>query len=319
MRKLAEWPPDDPRRTPIVLRKQYVADGYNDRALARMVADGRLARPRRGAYVDGSAWRHLDDAGRHAVRARAVLLMGRQKSALSHASAALEYGAPSWRLNLDEVDVTRLNGKAGRREAGVRQHRGIVLPGDVVPRNGVPVMAATRVALEVTTVLDVEASVGVVSHLLHAGLTTEQQLADRYALMGTWPRTLRTDLVLRLADPRLESLGEARTLYLLFRNGIPLPELQHPVRDETGHVVARLDFAWPALGVWAEFDGRVKYEKHVQDGERVSDVVLREKRREAMIEQLTGWKCVRLTWADLESPAAFLAGLLRALERKPAA
>jgi hypothetical protein len=319
MRKLAEWPPDDPRRTPILLRKQYVANGYNDRALARMLADGTLARPRRGAYVAGSAWRQLDEAGRHAVRARAVLRTAGRESTLSHVSAALEYGAPSWQLNLGEVDVTRLDGKAGRREAGVRQHRGIVLPGDVVPRNGVPVTSAARVALEVTTVLDVETSVGVVSHLLHHGFTTDQQLADRYALMGTWPYTLRTDLVLRLADQRLESVGEARTLYLLFRHGLPLPELQHEIRDETGHVVARLDFAWPALGVWVEFDGKVKYEKLLKDGERASDVVLREKRREAMIEQLTGWKCRRLAWPDLDDPAEFLAGLVRALERKPAA
>ncbi|MGN6782523.1 MAG: hypothetical protein ACTHJH_13565 [Marmoricola sp.] len=319
MGNLAEWSPDDPRRTTITLRKHFVADGYNDRALARLLADGTLARPRRGAYVAGSAWRQLDNAGKHAVRARAVLQMSRLESALSHVSAALEYDAPSWHLNLEEVDVTRLNGKSGRREAGVRQHRGVVVPGDVVRRNGIPVMSATRVALEVTTVLDVEASMGVVSHLLHHGLTTPQQLADRYALMETWPHTLRTDLVLRRADPRLESLGEARTFYLLFRHGFPLPQLQHEVRDETGRVVARLDFAWPSLGIWVEFDGKIKYEKLLKEGERASDVVLREKRREAMIERLTGWKCIRLTWTDVEHPAAFIAELLEAIERNSAA
>lgn len=320
MSKVAEWSLDDPRRTPITLRGQYVADGYSDRALARMVANGTLARPRRGAYVDGRVWSELDAAGRHAVRARAVLRTARTPSALSHVTAALEYGVPTWKLNHDEVDVTRLNGRAGRREAGIRQHRGVVRPGDVVVRNGVPLMSATRVALEVTTVLDVEASLGAVSHLLHHGFTTRQQLADRHALMESWPNTLTTDLVLRLADPRLESLGEARTLYLLFRNGIPLPELQHEVRDAgTGRVVARLDFAWPDLGIWVEFDGKVKYEKLLSTGERASDVVLREKRREALIERLTGWKCIRLTWSDLESPADFLAELRRAIERGLAA
>ncbi len=36
-----------------------------------------------------------------------------------------------------------------------------------------------------------------------------------------------------------------------------------------------------------------------RDGERASDVVLREKAREAMICRLTGWRCIRVTWAEL--------------------
>jgi hypothetical protein len=68
-------------------------------------------------------------------------------------------------------------------------------------------------------------------------------------------------------------------------------------------VVARLDFAWPDLGVWVEFDGRVKYERLRKEGERASDVVLRERDRERMISRLTGWRCVRIAWSDLADPA----------------
>jgi hypothetical protein len=63
-----------------------------------------------------------------------------------------------------------------------------------------------------------------------------------------------------------------------------------------------LDFAWPELGIWLEFDGKVKYEKHLREGESVTDAVLREKRREQVISELTGWRCFRITWADLEEP-----------------
>lgn len=67
-------------------------------------------------------------------------------------------------------------------------------------------------------------------------------------------------------------------------------------------MIARVDFAWPELGVFMEFDGRVKYEKFLREGESVTDAVLREKRREQLICELTGWRCIRIVWADLYTP-----------------
>ena len=57
-------------------------------------------------------------------------------------------------------------------------------------------------------------------------------------------------------------------------------------------------------GVFLEFDGKVKYERLLKDGESASDVVFREKQREDMICRLTGWRCIRIVWADLYQPAA---------------
>ena len=47
-----------------------------------------------------------------------------------------------------------------------------------------------------------------------------------------------------------------------------------------------------------------------ETGERASDVVIREKRREELVCRLTGWRCIRITWADLDDPAR-LAALIR--------
>ncbi|WP_182524356.1 hypothetical protein [Nocardioides dongkuii] len=294
--------PDDPRNGPILLRPDLLAEGWHDRAIARMLSRKAWVRLRNGAYVPASAWESLTDAERHGLRARAVQRQARTRVVLSHVSGLVEYDTPTWGLDLSDVHVTRLDGRAGRREAGVVQHCGVVEEEDVVCRNGVDVMTATRLALEVTTVTDVEASLAVVNHLLHCGATTRLALEQRYAGMERWPRTLSTDLVLRLADGRAESVGESRCFHFFFRQGFPMPELQHEVRDSSGEVVARVDFAWPELGVYLEFDGKVKYEKHLRPGERASDVVVREKRREEMIYRLTGWRCIRLTWADLERP-----------------
>ena len=33
-------------------------------------------------------------------------------------------------------------------------------------------------------------------------------------------------------------------------------------------MIHRVDLAWPEYGVFLEFDGRVKYEKYLREGER---------------------------------------------------
>ena len=293
---------DDPRNAPVYLRKTLLTMGYDDRTLARAVRDGVLVRVRRGAYSDRANHDLLDEAGRHVLRARAVVQQAKTPVILSHASGLPEYDAPTWGIDLSDVHVTRTDGRAGRFEAGVHQHCGQIQDGDVIDRHGVQVMQPTRIALEVTSIATAEAGLVVVNHFLNCRLTTKEELSERYALMERWPHTLRTGLVLHRADGRCESVGESRTLHLLLNAGLPEPELQYEVKDENGEVFARVDFAWPELGVFLEFDGKVKYEKLLKPGQRASDVVLAERDRERRICELTGWRCVRIDWADLARP-----------------
>jgi hypothetical protein len=46
--------------------------------------------------------------------------------------------------------------------------------------------------------------------------------------------------------------------------------------------------------------------------------VLREKRREELICELTGWRCIRIVWADLYAPVK-TADRIRAMFRKAVA
>jgi hypothetical protein len=322
-RRIKEWADTDPRRTPIALRRELIQFGYNDRVLGSLTKSGALQKPRRGAYVDGPTYVGLDTAGQYAVRTRAVTKQANTSVVASHVTAAVEYDAPIWGLDLSVTHLTRTDGRAGRKEAGVQQHCGKIIDGDVVTRNGIHVMAATRTALEVTTVEPVEASLGVVNHLLHHQFTTLEELFSRYAAEEAsfehWPHSLSTELVLRLAHPKIESIGEGRTYFMCFRHSIPMPEPQVEIPDGFGQIVARVDFAWPQFKVFLEFDGKIKYQKLLKEGESVTDVVLREKKREEMICRLTGWRCIRITWADLENPAATVAMIKRELARAPAA
>jgi hypothetical protein len=302
----------------VFTRKEALALGYHDHAIAMLVRSGAWVRVRRGAYVFGEGWAALSDGERYAVLCRAAVRQARTEVVLSHLSAANEYGTPLWDCDLTQVHLTRRDGRSGRAEAGIVQHRGLIDEGDVTERNGLVVMSGTRTALELTTMLDVEHAVVEIDHLLHNGHTTRERLRARAETMSCWPKTLTTDLILRLVDGRSESVGESRARYLCWTQHLPAPIPNYPILDAAGVEIARVDLAWPELGVFLEFDGRVKYETLRRDGESVSDCVLREKRRESTICELTGWRCIRIVWSDLYRPAE-VADRIRHLFRAPAA
>lgn len=304
-------PADDPRNGPVILRRELLAEVGSSRAVSRLIRQRGLVRVRTGAYVAPEVWRGCDQDGRFGLLGRAVLRQARTPVVLSHTSALAEYDAPLWGFDLTVAHATRTDGLAGRAGPDVRQHSGRMAPGDLVVLNGVPVMNPARAALESVTLGNVEASLCVTNYLLHCGLTTEKLLNTQYVGMENWPDTLSTELVLRLADKRIESIGETRTFFCCFRHGLPCPIPQYEIRDASGRVIARVDFAWPELGVFLEFDGLVKYEKLLRVGERASDVVIRERDRERDICRVTGWRCVRVVWAELADPAR-LAARLRA-------
>jgi hypothetical protein len=302
----------------VFTRKEALAAGYHDHAIQGLVRNGAWVRVRRGAYVFGDGWAGLSDNQRYAVLCRAAVRQARTHVILSHTSSAGEYDAPLWECDLSTVHLTRSDGRAGRAEAGIVQHRGVLEEGDTVQRNGREVMSGTRTALELTLVLDVEHALVEIDHLLHRGLTSIEELRTRYESMTHWPRSLATDLVLRLADGRSESVGETRARFLCWAQHLPAPIPNYPIHDERGVEIARVDLAWPHLGVFLEFDGKVKYQEHRREGESVVDCVLREKQRESRICELTGWRCIRIVWADLYKPAA-TAARIRALFLRPAA
>ena len=285
----------------VILRREALEMGYDDRAIAAKLKSGEWVRIRHGSYAEAKDWRPLDAEDRHRVTARAVLKTAKTPTVLSHLSAAVEWGADVWDLDLSEVHVTRLDGKCGRREAGVCQHRGKVNAGDIAVNDGVRLLGAARTVVDVTTQCDVERGLVVTNSLLHSGATNLDHCWAASRTMDGWPDTLTTRLVLRLADPRIESAGESRTWHFLWKQGLPRFEPQYEIRDSNGRVIARVDFALPELGVFLEFDGNVKY-NNLPPGKTLAQVLREEREREKLICRLTGWVCIRISWKDLERP-----------------
>ena len=83
--------------------------------------------------------------------------------------------------------------------------------------------------------------------------------------------------------PPTESLLETLMVQLA-RTVRGLPE---PVRQlQIGH--ARLDLAWPQLGLFVELDGQHHKDQPVYDA-----------RRETAVVAATGWLCGRFTWTEV--------------------
>jgi hypothetical protein len=302
----------------LFLRRDALAAGLEDNDLARAMRAGLIRRVRHGAYAFADHWHQLDPIEQHRLRTLAVLRSANTKVVVSHVSALAAMGMPLWDLPLDEVHVTRLDGRANRLGSGVRQHCGLLLPEDLDLGAHPPMTSPIRTLLDLTTITDVEHALPVADHLLHTGLISDHaDLVSRWRRWHGAPGALTAQVVVRLAEARIESIGEARTHHLLWRYSLPAPEAQFVIEDPAGREIARVDFAWPKLGVFLEFDGRVKYERFRREGESVLDVVLREKKREEKICRITGWRCIRIVWADLYQPAQTAAYIRSVLEGGP--
>lgn len=312
---------DDPLRAiaaahGVFLYREAIDAGYNNKAIAARRRSGEWHRVRHGAYCFGDVWATLSEPERHRVLTRAVLRMTPGPVALSHVTALVFHGVAVWGADLSKVHVTRLAGGAGRNERDVVHHQGLCEPErDLIELDGQLVTAPNRALIESTTVLGIESSLVSFNDALHHELVMPPELHETFDRMTNWPESCRTHVVLHHMDGRAASIGETRSDYMFWQQGLPRPDLQRAVLDETGAVFATTDFAWDEYRLFGEFDGKEKYLRYLREGETPGDAVFREKQREDKIRRLTGWRFVRIVWADLYHPArvaAYIRSLMRA-------
>lgn len=286
----------------ILLRRDAVLAGINDNTLRRLVKSGVLVRLRQGIYCRRSTYLAADERERHRLLCRGVMRLYLAHVVLSHASACLAQGGPDYGLALDSVHLTHLSGN-GRQQSRIRHHAGELRVGDLRRQDGHWITTPARAVLETACVDGGLAGLVQANHFLHARLTTIEELRAMAAAAVTWPGSIHHHLVLHLADARIESVGETRSDHLFFTQGLPRPEPQFEVFHPDGRLAAVVDFAWPELKVIVEFDGEEKYHRYRREGETIAQMVTREKKREDLIRELTGWTVIRLVWADLDVPA----------------
>jgi very-short-patch-repair endonuclease len=110
-------------------------------------------------------------------------------------------------------------------------------------------------------------------------------------------------LLAEVCGERVESAAERHLLRLLAAQHLPKPHSQFELFDSSGHLVARVDAAWPRHRIALELDG-YRYHSGTQafrlDRERGNRV------------QAEGWRLYRTTPAEVSDGAAELIALLRA-------
>jgi very-short-patch-repair endonuclease len=113
--------------------------------------------------------------------------------------------------------------------------------------------------------------------------------------------------------PPTESLLETLMVQLVRRvPTLPEPRRQLEIFDEHGRFVARVDLAWPDLGLFIELDGQHHRGQPLYDA-----------RRETAIVAATGWLCGRFTWTEVTrhptATARRLIALAEQARRRPVA
>lgn len=298
---MLEWLADEHG---VLLRRDAAASGIDDNALRRAVHSGRIVRLRQGAYVLGPVWHSTGKVGRHRLLVIAVRRQYGDNVALSHTSACIEQGGPNWGLDLDAVHLTNLFGVGERRCAKVVHHRGVCRVDDITRLDGGWITSPARTAMDTACIAEREPAVAVLDFFQQRGLATREQLEQVLASMISTPDTLSLLLKLELSDGKAESVGETRTRMLCKNERLPAPVAQFDVLYPSGLVAGRVDFAWPDRKVMLEFDGIQKYLRLRRKGETIEQAILREKAREDLLRELTGWLMIRLVWEDLDHPTA---------------
>ncbi len=285
-----------------LMRGQLNDLGLTDEMIRARLRAGHLRRIRHGTYVVAPVWAVLSKTEKHVIITRSVLDKLGASVVASHQSAAAIHGLDLWGLDLSSVHVTRLDGLKGRREAGVVYHQGAVEPETEVQEvNGCLTVDPIRAAVETASWASVETGMVVLTSVMRIVGCDRDALRERASQFGHWPGMRRADLAIRLADRRLESVGEVRSLHMFWKFSVPAPELQHVVCDDHGHALARSDFYWHRFRHTGEFDGLIKYGRLNPKPDEPGRVLTDEKVREDRVrEQLLGMS--RWTWSDLAAP-----------------
>ena len=113
--------------------------------------------------------------------------------------------------------------------------------------------------------------------------------------------------------PATESLLETLMVQIArLVTWLPPPRRQVDVFDRWGQFVARVDLAWPELGLFIELDGQHHEGQPVYDASRETAVVA-----------ATGWLCGRFTWDECTQrrlhTARRLDGIASQARRRPMA
>lgn len=251
------------------MRRLFTAEesGLTRSALRWGERRGRWRRAACQVYAEGGEPLSAVDVARARVRARCEEARGRLAAVLH------------------ELDAVTFGPSSGRRWIS---NRPSVMAGGVKCADGL--VTLVDLAAQVDDLVWEQA----LESALRKKLTTIEEIEAALPELGAArvPGIARIRRVLALRPkgaPPTESLLETLMVQLARRvPGLPEPVRQYEVYDEYRRFVARVDLAWPDLGLFIELDGQ-----H-HPGQPVYDA-----RRQTAVTAATGWLCGRFTWHEV--------------------
>ncbi len=298
LRKTLEvrWPPDGP----VATTAQLASAGIGDRLLTAGVTHGLVHRLRRGAYIQLRVWFPATSGEREMFRLQAHFYSSGGACTYSHFSAARLHGCWIWdcgnRIHINSASALSGN-SAGPDVVG---HHSRLEPGDKIRvsirgEGPMTVTSLERTVIDCARIGEFQRAVIIGDHALRKGASLQRMQTLVESMPGS-RGIRRARRVVDALDARSESAGETRTRLILRGFNIEQPDLQVVVR--TGVISYRADFAWRALKLILEFDGKTKY----FDFAPTDQVIFAERRREKTLMEL-GWSFIRIEWSDLSRPA----------------
>ena len=254
---ISQLPPDDKLRHLVALaegqfglvsRAQLAELGLSESAIGRLASHGVLRRVRPGVY------RLLGAGPSRAQDIVAARLWAGEDAFASHRTGAEIHLLPGGVPPLIEITT---NGSV--RPCDVLVHRRATWPGgDVTMVGGIQVSTIPRTLLDLASVVSPVTLARALDAALYRGVSLDA-VSRRLEATAVQGRNGTANLR-RLIEERanegspVESPLERDFLTLVRERSMPEPVAQYPVFVE-GHLVARLDFAYPELKIGIELDG----------------------------------------------------------------
>jgi hypothetical protein len=252
------------RQFGVVSRAQLYTLGFDNPAVERRIAAGRLHRLYRGVYSVGHAL--VPPRGRWLA---AVLACG-DGAVLSHRSAAAHWGMRPTSAPKVDVTVPRTSGVRSSARIAVHRPRD---PAERLVRDGIPVTTPGRTLADLATALP--------RRQIEKAAETAEALTLRVEIPPDHPGAKRLAEILDGYDLGTDTKSDVEDEFLALCDayGIPRPRVNTLVE---GFLV---DFCWPEERLIVETDGRRHLTRAAFERDRAQDAFL----------TACGWRVMRFT------------------------
>jgi hypothetical protein len=241
------------------------------------------------------------------TRAAAALLTAGPRALVAGVTAAYLHGCRATESTSTHILVPY--GCETRSRDGLVVHRGRAFAEDAVELDGVRVLPLDRVIADLLCTLPARDALAVADEALGLAADTSdvfrKQIGSRIERRHDPRGTVRAAGLLDLTSAAVDSPAESWIRLMIIEQGLPLPEVNWPIRDLDGRLLYRLDLAWPHLRVALEYDGYAAHAgREADDQARRADLEAR------------GWIVVVVRKEDLRAFTKVVTALRAAFARR---